>query len=207
MSVYAYLRVSTDRQDVANQKFGILEYANSLELGPIKFLEDSVSGRQPWQKRQLGHLLFNLANSGDVVIFAEIARMSRSTLQVLEVLEYCTQNQIVVHVAKQKMILDDSMPSRITATVLGLAAEIERELISQRTKESLAKAKADGVKLGRPKGPAQYLKLDEHEEMIKDYLSRGISKASIAKIIKCSPTTLYYWLKCRKVKVKRRDGH
>ena len=151
MVAYAYVRVSTDRQDLDNQRHGILEYANTHAIGAIEFVEDAESGRVSWQNRTVGNLLTQTGQKGDVVIFAEISRMARSTLQVLEMLECCMRRGISVHIAKQQMVLDGSMPSRIAATVLGLAAEIERELISLRTTEALAKRKAEGKSLGRPK--------------------------------------------------------
>ena len=161
MVTYAYLRVSTNQQDVDNQRHGILEYANQKSLGHLEFVEDSVSGQKKWRDRELGQLLTKTAQKGDVIIFGEISRMARSTLQVLEILECCMDRGIFVHIAKQQMVLDESMPSRITATVLGLAAEIERELISMRTSEALAKRKAAGKPLGRPKGrQSAQLKLD-----------------------------------------------
>lgn len=196
---HAYLRVSTDYQDVDNQRHGILEYANSHGFAKLIFTEDSVSGKTSWRERKLGALIESLS-PGDVLIFAEISRIARSTLQVLEVLEHCVERNIAVHVAKQKMVLDDSMQSRITATVLGLAAEIEREFISIRTKEALAKRKAEGVQLGRPKGPAERVKLDDHEQAIRDYLAKGINKRDIARLIVCAPSTLYDWLKRRNIK-------
>lgn len=196
MVIYAYLRVSTNQQDVENQRHGILEYANQKSLGQLKFVSDSVSGQKRWRDRELGKLLTKIAGSGDMIIFAEISRMARSTLQVLEILECCMQRGLSVHIAKQRMVLDDSMPSRITATVLGLAAEIERELISLRTTEALAKRKAAGQTLGRPPGrQSAKLKLDAREQEIRMYLAKGISKRSIAKLVDCAPSTLYYWLK------------
>ena len=93
-----------------------------------------------------------------------------------------------IHVVKQRMRFDDSMNSKITATVLGLAAEIEREFISLRTKEALAKRKADGETLGRPKGRAETVKLDAHAEEIKRYLAKDISKRAIAKLVDCFPS-------------------
>lgn len=194
--VYAYLRVSTHQQDVDSQRHGILEYANQKSLGHLEFVEDTVSGQKKWRDRELGRLLTKTAQSGDVIIFAEISRMARSTLQVLEILECCMHQGLSVHIAKQQMVLDDSMPSRITATVLGLAAEIERELISLRTTEALAQRKAAGKPLGRPKGKqSDKLKLDAREQEIRMYLAKGISKRSIAKLVDCAPSTLYYWLK------------
>jgi DNA invertase Pin-like site-specific DNA recombinase len=182
MANYAYLRVSTDDQDVANQKHGILEFANQHGLANLQFVEDTVSGKHKWRARKLGGLLTSLS-SNDIIVFAEVSRMARSTLQVLEILEFCTEHQIHVYIAKQKMILDDSMQSRITATVLGLAAEIEREFISLRTKEALAVRKAAGMKLGRPTGPAKTTKLDKHRKTIEAYLAKQLSIRAIAKLI------------------------
>jgi DNA invertase Pin-like site-specific DNA recombinase len=195
MTTYAYLRVSTDRQDVANQRHGILEYANAYGLAPVAFVEDAASGRLAWRERALGRLLCSCASAGDVVIFAEISRMARSTLQVLEMLELCMQRELHIHIAKQRMILDGALNSRISATVLGLAAEIERELIAERTREALAKRKAEGKPLGRPRGVTNAaLKLDVHASAIRDYLDRGVSKRSIAKLLGCAESTLYDWL-------------
>ena len=195
MVAYAYLRVSTDHQDLDNQRHGILEYANTHAISHLKFVEDKTSGRLKWRSRMVGELILETAGAGDIVIFAEISRMARSTLQVLEILECCVQREIKVHIAKQQMVLDDSMQSRITSTVLGLAAEIEREFISLRTTEALAKRKAEGKPLGRPRGSlSAKLKLDEFEPEIRMYLAKGISKRSIAKLLDCSPSTLYDWL-------------
>lgn len=211
MATYAYLRVSTDQQDIANQRHGILEYANTHGLAPVEFVEDATSGRLAWRERAIGRLLCDTAVAGDVVIFAEISRMARSTLQVLEMLELSMERALHIHIAKQRMILDGSLNSRIAATVLGLAAEIERELIAERTREALAKRQAEGKTLGRPKGvPNAQLKLDVYADEIHDYLAKGISKRSIAKLIGCAESTLYDWLsrratvgRSRAVKTKR----
>jgi DNA invertase Pin-like site-specific DNA recombinase len=118
---YAYLRVSTNQQDVDNQRHGIFEYANQKSLGHLEFVEDTVSGQKRWRERELGKLLTTTASKGDVVIFAEISRMARSTLQVLEILECCMHREISVHIAKQQMVLDDNLPSRITAERAGFS--------------------------------------------------------------------------------------
>ena len=194
MANYAYLRVSTDQQDLDNQRHGILEYANQNGITGVQFVEDSVSGKVKWRERRIGDLLLKTMQPGDTVIFAEISRMARSTLQVLEMLEHATTTNFHVHVAKQRMRFDDSMNSKITATVLGLAAEIEREFISMRTKEALAKRKADGMTLGRPKGRAETVKLDARADEIRRYLAKDISKRAIAKLVDCSKSTLYNWL-------------
>lgn len=200
---YAYLRVSTDQQDTDNQKHGILEYANAHGIAGLIFVEDVASGKLDWRSRKIGELLLVQCQAGDTVVFAEISRMARSTLQVLEILRHCVDANINVHIAKQKMILDGSMQSRITATVLGLAAEIEREFISMRTKEALAKRKAEGVQLGRPKGAAERVMLDDKAGQIMDYLAKGISKRDIARLLECSTSTLYAWMRRRGVKYRK----
>ena len=199
MTVYAYLRVSTDEQDVENQKHGILEYANSHNLSGLKFVEDSASGKTNWKDRKSGELLTKTMQQGDTILFAEVSRMARSVLQILEILEHCAKQEFTVHIVKQNMVFDDSLNSRITATVLGLAAEIEREFISMRTKEALAKRKAEGMVLGRPRGKAKRVKLDKHSKDIRKYLELGISKRAICKLVGCSPSTLYEWIERRKV--------
>lgn len=213
MTVYAYLRVSTDEQDIKSQKHGILEYANQQDLGKVIYQEDTVSGKTNWKDRKLGELINETMLKGDTLVIAEISRMARSTLQVLEILQVAAEREVNVHIAKQKMVMDDSMQSKITATVLGLAAEIEREFVSIRTKEGLAKRKkeiedkgyfinARGEKvtsLGRPKGRASTTKLDKRENEIKGYLKKKISKRSIAKLVDCAPSTLYDWLNRKKL--------
>ena len=200
MTTFAYLRVSTDRQDVANQRHGLLEYANTHGLGPLRFVEDTMSGRVTWRERAIGQLLSATATAGDVVLFAEISRMARSTLQVLEMLALGMERELRIHITKQQMILDGSLHSRITATVLGLAAEIERELIAARTREALAKRRADGKPLGRPRGAkSERLKLDTHADEIRRYVVKGLSKRSIAKLVGCAESTLYDWLARRRM--------
>lgn len=199
---YAYLRVSTDAQDVDNQRHGVLEYANKNGFSKLVFVEDSVSGKTPWRVRKIGTLLLETCRPGDTIIFAEISRMARSTLQVLEILKHCVEVGINIRIAKQNMVLDDSMQSKITATVLGLAAEIEREFVSMRTREALAKLKSEGKKLGRKPGPAKTVKLDAHAAAIQDYLNKGINKRDIARLLEISPSTLYDYLARRGVKAQ-----
>ena len=215
MATYAYLRVSTDDQDIENQKHGILEYANAHDLGKVVFVEDTASGKLNWTDRKLGELMMDTTVSGDTVIFAEFSRIGRSTLQVLEVLKHGVEAGIQIHIAKDRVVMDDSIQATIYATVLGLAAEIERNFITLRTKESLAKKKQElaekgyfinnrGEKvtsLGRPRGKAAVTKLDAREKEIKEYLKKGVSKRSIAKIVECAPNTLYAWLKRKNIRI------
>ena len=118
------------------------------------------------------------------------------------ILQMAAQKKVIVHITKNSMIVDGSIQSTITTTILGLAAQIEREFISSRTKEALAKRKAEGMKLGRPKGKSENLKLDPFENEIRNYLRKGINKLAISKLIECSPSTLYLWLKRKKLYIK-----
>lgn len=201
MPNFAYLRVSTDHQDAKNQKLGVLDYCNSHEIAPLTFIEDTVSGKTPWRERTIGNVLEN-AQAGDVLVVAEISRLGRSTLQVLEILEVAAKNKMIVHIAKNNMVMDGSMQATITATILGLAAQIEREFISARTKEALAKSKIEGTILGRPKGQAEILKLDVFQDEILGYLKKGINKRDITRLIGCAPSTLYKGLKRRRITVR-----
>ena len=112
MATYAYLRVSTDAQDVQNQKHGVLEYANNNGFSAMEFVEDSVSGKKPWRDRELGKVLEKVSE-GDTIIVSEVSRLARSTLQVLEILQYYTEGQINLHIAKNNMRFDNSMQRRI----------------------------------------------------------------------------------------------
>jgi len=196
---FAYLRISKDTQDVENQKFGILDYCNKNRISPITIFEDTASRKKPWRDRGIGDILKKI-NPDDTILVSEVSRLGGSSLQVLEILEEAAKKEIAVHIVKNHLIMDGSLQSTIIATILGLAAQIERDFISSRTKEALAKRKASGVKLGRPKGKAKNLKLDPHRDIILEYLQKKVSKLSIAKILECSPSTLYAWLKRNKIK-------
>lgn len=199
MTNFAYLRVSRDTQDVANQKFGILDYCNGKGISPITLVEDTESRKKPWRERGIGQILKD-AIEGDVILASEISRLGGSPLQVLEILEEAARKKTSVHIVKSNIVMDGSLQSAIIATVLGLAAQIEREFISVRTKEALARRRAEGVKLGRPRGEAPNLKLDSQRDVILDYLRKNVSRRSIARILECSPSTLYSWLKRNKIK-------
>ena len=201
MANYAYLRVSTNIQDVENQKLGVLDYCNNRNITSLKIIEDTASGKVPWCDREIGKIL-NQARPKDIIVVAEVSRLGRSTLQVLEILGLAAKKSVAIHIAKNNMVMDGSMQATITATILGLAAQIEREFISIRTKEALARSRANGVRLGRPKGQAEQLKLDAYRDEIIKYLEKGINKRSIAKLIECSPSTLYAWLKRRRANYK-----
>jgi DNA invertase Pin-like site-specific DNA recombinase len=195
--VFAYLRVSTDAQDVANQRHGVVKYCTEKQLLAPVFIEDTASGKTDWRGRQLGKII-ERAGQGDVIVVSEFSRLARNTLQVLEIGRECITRGVHLHIVKNGMIFDNSMQSKVLATMFAMMAEIERDLISSRTKEALAKRKAEGMKLGRPLGAAKNLKLDKHAEKIDAYLAKRINKVAIAKLLDVSPNTLYEWLKVRR---------
>ena len=152
MAVYAYLRVSTGKQDGENQRLGVDELAKRLGLEITEYIDDEgVSGTKEPEKRELGALLKKL-KPGDVLLAGEISRLGRSLFMVMRILEYCMNNDVKVYTAKDGYELGDNIQSKVLAFAFGLSAEIEREMISRRTKEALAKKRAEGVVLGRPKG-------------------------------------------------------
>ena len=199
MKTYAYIRVSTDKQDLENQKFAILQFANNRKLGNVEFIEEAVSGRKPWKNRKLKDLIDNL-QSGDNLIVAELSRLGRSMLEIMELLSILLRKGVNVYVVKGNYELKDDIQSKVLTFAFSLASEIERELISQRTKEALAKRKAEGKKLGRPKG-SYSSKLDDKRQYIEELLDKGVSIASIAKILGVHYHTVRNYIKRRGLKL------
>ena len=150
----AYLRVSTLDQDIEKNKADILRFANQHDLGQVRFVEEIASGRMPWRERRIAEVLEALG-ANDALIVAELSRLGRSMLECMEILALATRKGIRVYSVKGNWHLDQSLQSRIIALAFSMAAEIERDLISQRTKEALRFKKAQGLKLGRPRGPGK----------------------------------------------------
>lgn len=194
----AYIRVSTDRQDVENQRLGILELVNQKGLGKVEFIEETVSGRKPWRDRAVGPLIDGL-KKGDSLVVAELSRLGRSMLEIMEILSICTHKGLKVYAAKGDWALNGTLQDKILAAVFAIAAEIERDLISRRTKEALATKKAQGIRLGRPRGPGKS-KLDPHKDEIIELLALGIKKKSLAQKLGTSPENLRHWMKMRGIK-------
>lgn len=191
MAVYAYLRVSTGKQDSDNQKEGVDALARRLNLTIDQYIDDAgVSGAKEPEKRELGKLLKKL-KPGDVLLAGEISRLGRSLFMVMRILEHCMKNDVKVYTAKDGYELGDNIQSKVLAFAFGLAAEIEREMISRRTKEALARKKAEGVVLGRPKGrKSSRVKLTGKESAIKAMSAAGMSQVAIAKVFKVHRNTL-----------------
>ena len=200
--VYAYIRVSTSKQDVENQRFEIDRFAKEKGLKVNTWASKVISGAVSTKNRKLGSLLKKM-KSGDILILTEVSRLGRSLLEVLTVLNQCVQKKYNLYTVKERYELDSSISSQMLAFAFGLMAEVERNLISMRTKEALARRKAAGQRLGRKKGGKNVrYKLDDKEKSIRSMLSQGCSKASICRKLKCNAKTLDNQLKRMKEKVE-----
>lgn len=181
MAVYAYIRVSTQMQALDNQEFEIKNWADSQKLTIDKWVRESVSGTVSWEKRNLGSTLRKM-KKGDLLICSEISRLGRKMLMIMSILDFCSTRGIRIKTIKDNFSLSDDINSKIIAFAFALASEIERNLISQRTKEALAVKKVSGVKLGRPsKMTPKVSKLYNEIEQVKKRLFAGESKAGIAR--------------------------
>ena len=200
MKTIAYLRVSRDSQDVKNQRLAILEFAQQEKLEISEFMELSVSSRRSSKERQIDQLMEKL-ESGDILVVSELSRMGRSVGEIITTVDALVKQQIRFIAIKEGIHLDGQpdLQSKVMVTLFGLFAEIERELISMRTKEGLAAARASGKRLGRPKGRLGQSKLNGREEEIQRLLSLQVSKSSIAKITGVDRSTLYHFIRTRQI--------
>ncbi len=198
MSVLSYIRVSTNTQDVKNQRYEILEYARTHDLQIDRFIEIEISSRKDRKQRRIDEILQELS-SGDTLIVSELSRLGRSTGEVIELVNELVKKKIRFIAIKQNLSINNGhdMSSKIIVTLFGLMAELERDLISMRTKEALAAKKAQGKVLGRPKGSLGKSKLDGKEGEIARLLESKVSKAAIARITGVSWLTLDRFIKSR----------
>lgn len=194
MTTYSYLRVSTTDQDTDKNKLEVLKFANSKKLGNVEFVEEQISGKANFKKRELGALL-NKMQKGDVLIVPELSRIARSMTQIFEVIELVKEKEIVLYSLKESFCSNnESITSTVATTIFALVAQIERDLISLRTKEALMAKKVSGVKLGRPKGKGKS-KLDKHKEDILKLVELKVPKTIIARQYDTTTTNLYKFLK------------
>ena len=198
MTTLAYLRVSKDSQDVRNQRLAILEFAQQEKLEISEFMELSVSSRRSPNERQIDQLLARL-KSGDTLVVSELSRMGRSVGEIITTVDILVKQQVQFIAIKEGIRLNgqQDLQSKVMVTLFGLFAEIERELISLRTKEGLAAARASGKRLGRPKGKLGSSKLNGKEAEIQRLLTLKVSKSSIAKITGVDRSTLYHFIRSR----------
>ncbi len=194
MKVYAYIRVSTEMQNYASQKHEIRNYCDRHGYTIEKWITESVSGTVPAEKRSLGKLLRRMERN-DMLICTELSRLGRNMLMIMAVLNICAGKGIAIRSIKDNFDLSDNINSKIIAFAFALAAEIERNLISQRTKEALAVKKQEGVRLGRPPGSSKKkLTFCKEYDRILDMKSKGMSLTAIAKVFGIHRNTLKRYL-------------
>jgi DNA invertase Pin-like site-specific DNA recombinase len=208
METVAYLRVSTGSQDLANQKMAVLDYARQQHFRVDRFVEAQVSSRKTPAQRGLEDLLDTLAE-GDRLIVSELSRLGRSLGQVIRIVDELVKRKVRFVAIKEAIRFEgkQDMQTKVMIALFGLFAEVERDLISQRTKEGLAAARAKGRLLGRPKGSLGKSKLDGKEEEVRMLLEKTVSKASIAKIVGVSRTALHHFIRTRELAPKASKGN
>ena len=190
MAVIGYIRVSSNKQTCEHQHFEIEQFAHLNNIVVDRWVEETISSRKALNKRQLGQLLDEL-QPNDILIAAEISRLGRSLLEVMRILENCLNKNCQVWTIKENYRLGNDIQSKVMAFAFGLSAEIERNLISQRTKASLENVKSKGKRLGRPfSAQSRKLKLSRNTKKVKELLDMGLTKYRIAKIMQVKQTTV-----------------
>ena len=193
--VYGYIRVSTDKQSIENQRFEIENFCKKQNLKIDEWMEETISGTKDVEKRKLGILLGQLQKN-DILICSELSRLGRNLLMIMSILNECMKKEIQIWTIKDNYRLGTDISSKVLAFAFGLSAEIERNLISQRTKEALARKKSEGVHIGRPKGAlSKIVKLTGKEEIIRKYLDKGKAQVYISKKLGVARGTLIRFMK------------
>jgi len=193
--VYGYIRVSTDKQTVENQRFEITSFCEQNGMAVNRWIEETISGTMSADKRKLGNLLGHLKKD-DILISSELSRLGRNLLMIMSILNVCMEKEVQVWTIKDNYRLGRDINSKVLAFAFGLSAEIERTLISQRTKEALARIKSEGARLGRPYGSkSKELKLTGKNVHLRKLLEQKISKIKIAKKLGVHRSTLGRYLR------------
>ena len=192
MTCYVYLH--TDSADVKNEKAQIEAYLKQNNLTPDKVVSDSEPAKLHWTEREINRVIKDM-HEGDSLVVYEPNHIACSTSQILEILTICATHNIDVHFVKYSVSIKNAGSNINTQHLLNIISKIESDFVSKRTTQALARRKAAGLPLGRPKGRQnKSLKLDKFKDEIEKYMNLGISKASIAKLVDCHPQTLYDWL-------------
>lgn len=194
--IYGYIRVSTDKQNIENQKFEIQKFTSQHNLVVNRWITETISSTSDLNKRKLGKILKQL-KTGDILITSELSRLGRNLMQIMSILHHCMENGCQVWTIKDNYKLGMDIQSKVLAFAFGLSAEIERNLISSRTKEALQRLRAEGKIIGRPLGSKNKMtKLRGKETIIKKMIEKQIPKIQIAKNLHINISTLYRYLKC-----------
>lgn len=203
--IYGYIRVSTDKQTVENQRYEINCFCERNTMTVDCWIEETISGTMDVEKRKLGGLLDQMLK-GDILICAELSRLGRNLLMIMGILNQCMKNEVLVWTIKDNYRLGNDINSKVLAFAFGLSAEIERNLISQRTKEALARKRAEGVILGRPKGrKSTRTKLTGREREILEMLGRKMSISAIGRSLSVHRITVSVFLKANPIFADRRE--
>ena len=194
--IYGYIRVSSDKQTVENQRFEIERFCKVNNLHIDGWIEETISGTKAYNKRQLGVLLKKVEKE-DVIICSELSRLGRSLFMIMEILSICMKKECRVWTIKDNYRLGEDIQSKILAFAFGLSAEIERNLISQRTRDALARKKSEGKHVGRPygsKSSQETSPLFKHDRFIRQAISEGCTQYVISQRLKCSRSTLQRYI-------------
>ena len=191
--IYGYCRISTSHQTVLNQRHEIQTFADKNNIKIDKWVDEVISSRKHLDERKLGKILKKL-KKGDILIASELSRLGRNLLEVMGILQQCLEKDCQIWTLKENYRLGADIQSKVLAFAFGLASEIERQLISERTKNSLQRLKDEGKHLGRPYG-FSYKKLQKRHDKIKELLDKNVSKSEIARIMGCTWVTLHRYVK------------
>ena len=193
--IYGYCRVSTAHQHEENQHFVIENFAKNNNINIDVWIEEKISSSKKLQDRKLGAVLKKL-KSGDILITTEISRLGRSLLEVMGILQTCLEQECQIWTLKENFRLGADIQSKVLAFAFGLSAELSKSLLQERVRESLARLKANGKKLGRPVGAqSKQLKLSRNKKRIDTLINQGVSKNQIARIMRVNKSTLYNFLR------------
>ena len=199
--IYAYVRVSTDKQTTENQRYEILKFADRKSINIDEWVNETASGTEKVSDRVLGKLIEGLGKN-DFLVVSELSRLGRSLMEVMSILNSLMEKEVKVFSVKEGYELGDNINSKVLAFVFGLSAEIERNMISQRTKEALARKRSEGLKLGRPKGSlSKKTKLTGKDEDIKALLEKKVSVAAIARIMNVHRITMKNYISSRNLDI------
>ena len=191
--IYGYSRISTEHQQLSNQRHEIELFAKQKQITIDHWVEEVISSRKVLHERKLGKVLKKL-RKGDVLIATELSRLGRNLMEVMGILQHCLEKDCQVWTLKENYRLGADIQSKVLAFAFSLASEIERQLISDRTKNSLQRLRDEGKKLGRPYG-FSYRKLYQHQSKIKELLAQNVSKAEIARMMGCTWVTLHRFVR------------